>query len=68
VQSSRKSQKTLNDEISLPELHLPSLGAYSFVWMQNIANWEKGVVIPAFCFPNFIKTIKLSQGLARASK
>jgi hypothetical protein len=40
--SQEKSNNIENDEISLPELHLPSLGAYSFVWMQNIAYWKRG--------------------------
>jgi hypothetical protein len=43
VQSDRKSPVTLDEEISLPELHLPSLGAYSLVGMQNIAHWKPGV-------------------------
>jgi hypothetical protein len=55
VPSACKSQITLDEEISLPELHLPSL-----VWLQNIAHWKPGVVIPAFCFLNFIKTHILS--------
>jgi hypothetical protein len=42
VQSARKSQITLNEKISLSELHLPSLGAYSLVWMQNIVHWRPG--------------------------
>jgi hypothetical protein len=42
VQSARKSPITLDEEISLPELHLPSLGAYSVVWMQSIAHWKPG--------------------------
>jgi hypothetical protein len=44
--------------MSLPEVHLPSLGAYNLVWMQNIAHWKPGGVIPGFCFSNFIKTQK----------
>jgi hypothetical protein len=67
VQSASKSQITLNEEVSLWELHLPSLCAYSLVWMQNIAHWKPGVVIPGFCFAIFIKRHKLSQVLARAS-
>jgi hypothetical protein len=42
VQSARKSQIRLNEEISLPELCLPSLGAYSLLWRQNIAHWIPG--------------------------
>jgi hypothetical protein len=29
---------------------------------------KQGVLIPGFCFPNFIKRHKFFQGLARASK
>jgi hypothetical protein len=68
VQSARNSQIILNEEISVPEVHLPSFGAYSLVWMQNIAHWKLSFVIPIFCFPNFIKAHIFSQGLARASK
>jgi hypothetical protein len=42
VQLARKCPITLNEEISLTELHLPSLSAYSLVWMQNIAHWKPG--------------------------
>jgi hypothetical protein len=40
VQSARKSEMVLKEEISLPELHFQSLGAYSLVEMQNIAHWK----------------------------
>jgi hypothetical protein len=40
VQSGGKTQITLKEEFSLPELQLPSLGEYSLVFMQNIAHWK----------------------------
>jgi hypothetical protein len=58
----------LNEEISLPELYLPSLGLNSLLWMQIKYTGNQGVLIPGFCFPNFIKTQKFSQEMARASK
>jgi hypothetical protein len=67
VQSAWKSPITLDEEISLPELHLPSLDAYSLLRMQNITHWIPWVVIPGFYFPNFTKAHIFSQGLARAS-
>jgi hypothetical protein len=42
LQSAWKRHIILNVEISLPELHLPSLSAYSLVWMQNIAHFKPG--------------------------
>jgi hypothetical protein len=65
---SQEKSHNLDEEISLPELHVPSFGAYSLVWIQNIAHWKPGGCNSSLCFPNFIKTHKFSDGLARASK
>jgi hypothetical protein len=65
VVSAMKSQITLKEEISLLEIHLPTLCAYSLVWMQNIAHWKPGFVIPGFWIPNFLKTHIVSLGVAR---
>jgi hypothetical protein len=67
-QAPRKSPITLDEEIALPKLHLPSLGAYSLVWMQNIAHCNPGGCNSSLCFPTFIKTHIYSLWLARAWK
>jgi hypothetical protein len=64
----QEGQKTLNEEISLPELHLPSMVHIPLCGCKIQHAGNQGVVIPGFCFPNFIKTHKFSHWLARASK
>jgi hypothetical protein len=44
------------------------VGGFSLMWTQNIPHWEKGVVIPGFCVPNFKKPCKRTHWLARTSK
>jgi hypothetical protein len=39
---SQEKSNNIEWGISLPELHLPSWGAYSDVWIQNIAHWKPG--------------------------
>jgi hypothetical protein len=68
VQSPRKSQITLKEVISFLEVHLPSLGAYSLVWRQNIAHCKPGRCNARLLFSWLHQTHIFSMGLARASK
>jgi hypothetical protein len=65
VLSARKTPFTLDEAISLPELHLPSCGSIFPYMMQSIAHWGPGVMFPGFCVPNFIKTHNRTHWLAR---
>jgi hypothetical protein len=73
VQSARKSQVTLNEEISLPELHLPelhlpSLGAYFLVWMQTIAHWKTGVCNSSLFFSSLHQNTEILSGTGKSIK